>query len=471
MTGIYACTGGSGGASDGSPSGGASTDNGFASGGTGGADAAKEPTSGSTSNVGAPSSDFGGAASSPGGPSACVVAASEHVSLTCAECACSRSGACRSRVASCGASCWDLLACVDVLCGGRTDDTDCIVQSCDLSDTDAATRASSCVSGCSEVCAADLEAIASPSDGGTPPGDGGGVAGATCPGEVVGLTAAAPTASIAGSTAGLGDDYQSYCVKDETGGNEAVYAVSVEQAGTLTVDVATTSGTQDPVLYVESSCGQEPTTIACTDRLGASEQMALAVDGPGTFYVFVEDRADSAGAFTVDFGIAAAACGDGAVNPGEACDFGDVSPGDGCDASCQLEAPTDASNVCPGEVGTLVAGTPQTVSSFTVGYSDSYDAPCGAETGAPDRVFAFNPQQDGTLTASLTSSFDGVLSIYETCNVPNLFDLRLCSDAPRASADESVSVDVVGGAQYFVVVDGYRASSMGTFDLTVELVP
>ena len=283
-------------------------------------------------------------------------------------------------------------------------------------------------------------------------------------------------ASIEFDTSDLKDDYTSYCTK---GGNlepalDGVVAISPQldpgEAGTLTITATRSAGTA--ILYTQSECGQSETVLSCgVADLTTSTQ--LAVTEGDVVYAVAETPAGDAGSVTVKAELAPAVCGDGALNQGEGCDFGDTEPDDGCDPDCQFEAPADAaSDKCPGTPSPVNLSLTQTfeTSGFTIGYSDDYDAPCSDAKGAPERVFSVNVDASGTLRVTVDADFDAVVSVYDSCVSEALVGARGCTDATDPTATEVLQVPAVSGARYLIVVDGFNASSMGTFSLKAELV-
>ncbi len=146
------------------------------------------------------------------------------------------------------------------------------------------------------------------------------------------------------------------------------------------------------------------------------------------------------------------ACGDGQQHPSEPCDGGT-----GC-ANCQPNYATlcAGAEVIPG-VG-LGEGT-------TAGGSSAFGHNACAVGPAPEKLYTFTPDTDGTVTVRVGSTENRDVAVYI---------LEGCSgDAPIACADdfvgsltESVSAQLTAGQTYTIVVDGALGES-GAFVIEV----
>ena len=350
-------------------------------------------------------------------------------------------------------------------------------------------------------------------------GAGGAPADDACPGEAHQLGIGSLT--LDGSTVGAANNYDpsanSCFGAPDASGADVVFAVTFTEAGTLTASLASSIGLAG-ILYAQTTCGDNSSIVICNKADTWSQMIAVAKDQ--TMYFIVDGDAGTSGNYHLQLTLAAAACGDGVVNAGEACDDGNTLPGDGCSATCTLEAPTDTSDACPGDVVNIdpaqVIDIKDTMaaplgSSTTLNYTDKYTTCDGIVDGSPtgtgadqngnDRVFQFVPSADGTLTLQLRNigengGFDGMLSAWaNTCSPtaasanfnwttgldPANGDYKGCSDhaygdqawnslAPNdPMTQESLSFAVTAGTPYFVVVDGYAGYSAGKFWLHATL--
>jgi hypothetical protein len=112
----------------------------------------------------------------------------------------------------------------------------------------------------------------------------------------------------------------------------------------------------------------------------------------------------------------------------------------------------------------------------TTSGSSTLSGSCATTNGAPERVFAWTPASSGTAQIATcngtTTSFDSVLYVRSgscaagpevACND----DAAGCfTSEPNDHHASRLSLSVVAGQTYFIVVDGFTASA-GTFSLSV----
>lgn len=170
----------------------------------------------------------------------------------------------------------------------------------------------------------------------------------------------------------------------------------------------------------------------------------------------------------------------------------------------QAQASTNAGDTCVDAsaspiVGSLPIGP---LSDTTVGQADDYDLPpdvttptCTAPTNGtgtgpagslprgaiytgtgtgPDRAFSLTTNANCTLNIGMdpTGAEDLTLIVYESTCSSSLSDCVVVSDSGIGGQAESVSIDAIGGTEYFIVVDGYSAGGTppgpsGQFDLSI----
>ncbi len=341
----------------------------------------------------------------------------------------------------------------------------------------------------------------------------------TCPGDPYSLTLG-DHLFLGGDTSTAQNDYDhSGCVQNAGTGPERVYAFDFNDYGTLKVQVRGAEGsTLNPTLVwkLENTCEDINDWLICFGFFESQESFAAEV-GPGApapldftaLHVMVDGQDESAGEYVMEVSYLPAACGDGVVNKanGETCDDGNTMSNDGCDANCQVET-TSLFDKCPGEPVVLFANNPQVLQGGTWGYADDYahtpNVPAGSCTvpaiagpdGGRDRIYRVTPAEDGTLTASVGYAADGVTDVCETDGIlsPNCWDRVLyvtgpnacdtnndgvldgpqlaCSDAGPFTP-ETVSVPVIQGQEYYVIVDSLASfpAYFGAFNLRLELTP
>jgi hypothetical protein len=158
-----------------------------------------------------------------------------------------------------------------------------------------------------------------------------------------------------------------------------------------------------------------------------------------------------------------AACGDGIVGPKEVCDppgeQGLCAPGNLCNTNCAACVACGSPTVIPADGG-VVVGT-------TVGGTAALQGSCGGSVFAPERLFQWTPSvsHDATIqTCGGTTDYDSALYVREgTCVGPEL----ACNDDDSSCGPQSkITVSVVAGTTYFIVVDG-TATDDGNFTLSV----
>lgn len=102
----------------------------------------------------------------------------------------------------------------------------------------------------------------------------------------------------------------------------------------------------------------------------------------------------------------------------------------------------------------------------TVGYTDDYRPTCLLAGGAPDVVYSYTPAYDLVLAISLCgSSYDTGLYVYDS----SLNEIA-CNDDFCGLQSEIDGVAMSAGNTYYIVIDGYGASS-GEYVLSFPCLP
>jgi len=260
---------------------------------------------------------------------------------------------------------------------------------------------------------------------------------------------------------------QAFGTADYEAGTEAIFTLTPSEDAVITISGVESGGLDVTVLEADE-------TDACVD----TEELCLANDnGEVTFsgqagqpYYVIWDGPD-----TESFGIQVDCCitqvCDNDVcgtNCGEPCGCGDGTfcdfaggvcgdEGDSCDA---------ALTIVPGEEAN---GSNEELYGFTDKLTAAGCPGPGPATGdgdgQADVVYSLIPEQDGIHTISMPNyvSFAGPSLVYITgdCAGGCLAYADFFSDSP-------IEVALVGGTEYFIVVDSYGPTELGEFTLLVE---
>jgi predicted dienelactone hydrolase len=159
---------------------------------------------------------------------------------------------------------------------------------------------------------------------------------------------------------------------------------------------------------------------------------------------------------------AEAACGDGIVGPHEVCDPPGAQGSCAVDEVCNLNC--TACFDCGGATGIPPDGG--VVTGTTVGGTNVFRSSCGLDVLAPERLFQWTPSTSHVATIQTcgpATTFDTILYVREaTCFAPDL----ACND-DSCGLQSSVTLPVVAGTTYYIVVDGFNAAA-GDFALNVQ---
>ncbi|MBL8717429.1 MAG: hypothetical protein JNL79_15685 [Myxococcales bacterium] len=306
-------------------------------------------------------------------------------------------------------------------------------------------------------------------DTGTP-GDTGVPKNDTCPGHVLAVDPVKDTVIDADNT-GASADYTGATGACAVGtGPEHVYAIIPTGSGSLTVTV-TGKGTYDPTVYMrDTDCATGP-QVKCGETTGAggTETFSLNVVTGRTYWVFVDGKAGSTGAYTLTASLKAGSfCGDGKVDTGEGCDDGNKIADDGCGNDCRPQGDPVSGGKCPGMPAHVWPGKTLSFTGSTNAYPNTYKATvCTFGTAAQDRVYAVTAHQTGTLNVKLDADFNAGLYVRATpCETGA--ELKCVNDVTTTGAGiETMSFPVTDGKTYYLFVDGVF-SNKGNFTLTLN---
>jgi len=114
---------------------------------------------------------------------------------------------------------------------------------------------------------------------------------------------------------------------------------------------------------------------------------------------------------------------------------------------------------------TVIGALPYTDSGTTTGYVSDYVPTCVSSSTAPDVVYVFTPGADITVDVSLCgSTYDTVLEIYMDAAGNSIG----CNDDFCGLQSEIDNVALLGGHNYYFIVDGY---SSGNGAYTINVIP
>lgn len=178
-------------------------------------------------------------------------------------------------------------------------------------------------SGCHPTCGnSAVEPGEQCDDGNTMNGDG---CSSTCQNQAIACSATAVSltpagATLTGTTSGMsayGATQAQSCVNGSGDGPEAVYAVTVSQAGFLTAFLPNAGTNFDSVLHARTSCADIATQISCSDNFDngnalAGEVISFRVEQGQTVYLFVDGFQGSAGNYELRLDLSG---GDNCLDP------------------------------------------------------------------------------------------------------------------------------------------------------------
>jgi hypothetical protein len=299
------------------------------------------------------------------------------------------------------------------------------------------------------------------------------------------------------------DDYSGIEVScGFSAGQEAVYAVYVDEVSKVTVSVTDDSGEFSSVyLALRSECDREETELGCFSTSAPAPRVFNNVE-PGLYFLIVHrSEFSSETPFTVAIDMEHQECADGVDNDGDnAIDSDDI----GCDSAVDLSESTDAEpdfeipecsdgidNDMDGEIDypnedfcNFAGGTSEAPScllyddslqivtetiNFTVdnsGGNNNYTRESSAN--GPEVPFVLLLSEASNVTITLGSGFDTYLHMRE----------GICDNQPTyAYNDDSVGLNSqltlsnVSPGVYFVFVDGYAADDIGMITVDVTINP
>jgi cysteine-rich repeat protein len=288
---------------------------------------------------------------------------------------------------------------------------------------------------------------------------------ATCEPQVTAACADAPAAqaSNAGDTVSGTRLFSGSCTG--SGSHEQVYSFTPGAAGEVGALTLVLQSATDQGIYLRAACGDPSTEIACRDAHvgGIDEPIERVMNGGEPLWIFVDGyEPGHEGAYTLSVSFQVAVCGDGLVTPPEVCDDGGVLPGDGCAADCTPELDLVCAAAPAAQLGANAGDTADG--------NNYFGGSCTGVGDAHEDIYQFTPPGDGTLSLVLSSATDQGLYVLTDCS-DSVSELG-CAEATDGGADETLDVQVTGGAPVVLVVDGFLSQSdNGPYTLTVTFTP
>ncbi len=231
------------------------------------------------------------------------------------------------------------------------------------------------------------------------------------------------TEDTMGKTLAKDDNQQAGC--GGVGGPDVVYQITLSQRALLSAALTAPFSSK---LYVRKADCAAGELVYCADKALTTNPLEA-----GTYYLFVDsDSASAKGDFTL--------------------------------AVSTTPAPLPSNDTCASAQKLVFSGAGKAVVQGTSLYAlDQTKGLCpSALTGGPDVVFEFDAGTGQTLTANLTAGFSNIM--YVTTSACGAAGVPL-----SCSATGSLTIQGLAGGKYWLIVDGEKEKSWGTFDLTVDL--
>jgi len=254
------------------------------------------------------------------------------------------------------------------------------------------------------------------------------VAGGTAQGD----RCAAPGTVAAGQdveldTFGAADDYQASC--GGAGAPDVVYRLDVQERSRLR---ATVQQSEFPaVLYLQSTCGQQSSEVACTAIGGQGQAMLDTNVQPGTYFLVVDGATqDAFGAARLEVQLE--------------------------NLQALEQACRSAPRIRPGRTITGDTGTS----------SDRFQATCAGNAQSNDLVYRLQLTRRSRVVITSEQQYDGAIYIRRDCT--DMTTEVACNDDEGDNRHSRVETTLDAGT-YYVFVDGFANNSQGSFTMDVEV--
>jgi hypothetical protein len=214
------------------------------------------------------------------------------------------------------------------------------------------------------------------------------------------------------------------------GAPDVVYSVNVRSRSRLraTLEDSEILG----AMYVQRTCGDASTEVACTAvthgvRSGALDTVLQA----GQYFLVVDgQRADTFGSARLTVQL---------------------------DDLAALERTCRAAPL-------LRRG--RTTSGSTLGSSDRFQASCAGGAQSNDQVYRIRLRRRSRVRVRMSSAYDGALHLRRDCTDPSTE--IACNDDENDNRHSFIESTLDAG-MYYLIVDGFRSSNNGTYDINLEV--
>jgi len=244
--------------------------------------------------------------------------------------------------------------------------------------------------------------------------------------------------TVTGSTADTANDLDDTSCYDTTGG-DVFYQLDLAAESKVAITASTSSSVYMNATLL-SACGTAG--LACKDGYKTATVTQNDLQA-GTYFIAVDGDSGDEGNYQLHVTVSAP------VLP---------PTNDTCATAVDL---TGAPN------WTVSGDTTDATNDYTTSSSSSAGCTGYSNTG-PDLAYSFTPAAGGSYTFKLTpSSGDLALYVLDTCPTGQVSSCLGGSDRASSGGAESVTLTLTANTPYLVFVDGYSASSAGTFTLSV----
>lgn len=255
--------------------------------------------------------------------------------------------------------------------------------------------------------------------------------GGAATGDSCAQAAPLPSGPFTPDTFEASDDLQGSC--GGGGAPDVIYALDVTSRSRL--DAVVRNAESDSVVYVQRTCGDASTEVACTTVASSdprtTEATLSTVLAPGRYaLVFDGARPDAFGAAEAEVRLTDLAA---------------------LERTCR-----SAPLLRPG----------RTVNGNTAGGTDDFQATCAGNAQSNDVVYRLRVTRRSVVRVDLSTDYDGALHLRRDCTDPST-ELA-CNDDHEDNRHSRLEATLDPGT-YYVVVDGFRTGSSGSYSLEVQV--